>query len=188
MFYSNLATVSLDYQSYYVPTRAAGPFEQALIVNLQINLPSGLGLHGGSYVGPDGRLLYTAEAQGVLARGMTPRAPEQFRSSLGPNLLRGCVVDTTGRAVMGAALTINQTPVFTDSRGCFSLRERHARAHPLTVMVDEFLDGGHYRVVSAPRTIRSAADDVEPESLIVVAPVEVVPVSAAPVKREDHPV
>ncbi|SNS32701.1 hypothetical protein SAMN05421770_101512 [Granulicella rosea] len=168
-FLSNFATVNLDYQTYYVPTRATGPFEQAVIVNVLIHLPGGLALHGGSFVGPDGNLLYTAEAQGLYARGPQLRQPEQFHSSMGPMLLHGCVVDTAGKPVMGAALMINQTPIFTDSRGCFALRERRARVHPLSVMVDQFLDGGHYRVVSAPHLIRSAAGDVEPESLIVVA-------------------
>lgn len=165
MFLSNLATMSAEYQTYYVPGRAAGPFEQALIVNTDINLPRGVVLHAGTFVGPTGKLLYTGEVRAMMSRDGTA-APQGI--ALGAMVVRGRVTDTQGRPVAGAALLVNDVSVYTDANGVFSLRERRARAHTLTVLVEQFMDGGRYRVVSAPAMIRSEGENGG-ETLVVVA-------------------
>jgi hypothetical protein len=60
---------------------------------------------------------------------------------------------------MGAALLIDQLPVYTDSQGYFYVRERKPHQHPVAVLVDQFLDGGLYKVVSAPTEAKSSSDD-----------------------------
>lgn len=169
-FLSNFATLSADYQTYYVPARVTAPFEQALIVNAQVHLFGRLSIGGGTFVAPDGKLLYTVQAQGTISAQMAgvPNAAEHH--PFGDMVIRGRVVDTAGRPVMGAALMLGQLPVYTDSQGYFYVRERKSREHPLTVLTDQFLDGSLYRVVSAPPDIRSGRN-VGMETVVVVAKV-----------------
>jgi hypothetical protein len=165
-FLSNLATLSADYQTFYVPSRIDKPFEEALILNAQIHLFGRLTLNGGTFVAPDGSLLYTAEAEGTISPEITGNSNIAPRHVMGQMVLRGRVVDSTGQPIMGAALLIDQLPVYTDSQGYFYVRERKPHQHPLAVLVDQFLDGGLYKVVSAPTEAKSSSDD--PTGTLVV--------------------
>lgn len=167
-FLSNLATLSADYQTYYVPARVESPFEQALILNAQIHLFGRLALNGGTFVAADGQLLYTAEAEGAVSRqqGMETAAYQHY--SMGGMMVRGRVLDLSGQPVMGAALLVDQLSVYTDSDGYFYVRERKPRTHPLTVLVDQFLNGGSYRVVSAPAEATSSASEDQTVMTVVV--------------------
>jgi hypothetical protein len=164
---SNLATLSADYQTYYVPSQTSAPFEQALILNVQLRLFGRLSLEGGTFVAPDGKLLYTTQANGTVSRQMAGQPVDAERSSMGAMLLGGKVVDVDGQAVMGAAILVDQVPVYSDTEGCFFLRERKSHTHTLAVLGEKFLDGGIYRVLSAPVTLISSARD-QPENVIVV--------------------
>ncbi|WP_158944395.1 hypothetical protein [Granulicella sp. S190] len=167
-FLSNLATLSADYQTYYVPARVGDPFEEALIFNAEIHLFGRLSLNGGTFVAPDGQLLYTAEAEGTVSREQGAGASAFQRYSMGAMMIHGRVIDTMGQPVMGAALLIDQLPVYTDSDGYFYVRERKPREHPLTVLVDQFLNGGNYRVVSAPPKASSSANENQIGTTVVV--------------------
>jgi hypothetical protein len=167
-FLSNLVSVSAEYETYYVPQRNSSPFVQALIVDLQIRLFRGVTLHGGSFVAPDGRLRYTAEATGIMTREPTEGRGSVQHYSIGSSILRGRVMDVKGQPVEGAALLIGTVPVFTDSVGRFFLRERRPRTHSLQVLADKFLNGGNYEVESAPATVRATKNAAEPETLIIV--------------------
>lgn len=171
-FLSNLASISAEYQTYYVPQRNSSPFEQALILDVQLHLFRGITLHGATFVAPDGRLRYTADAQAVFARqGISDGSNEEnalVRASIGHMLIRGRVIDTTGHPIAGAALMIDRLPVYTNDDGFFYVRERKSHIHKLKVLVNQFLGGGVYRVVSAPATIRSSREGTEPETVIVV--------------------
>jgi hypothetical protein len=78
------------------------------------------------------------------------------------------VVDSKGQPVEGAALLIDNVPVFTDSDGRFFLRERRPHTHKLQVLADKFLNGGSYTVQSAPATVKATKNGAEPEAVIVV--------------------
>ncbi len=69
---------------------------------------------------------------------------------------------------MGAALMVDQSPVYTNSAGYFLMRERRVHTHPLQVLGDHFLDGYFYRVISAPTVTRSSAHEGPTETIIVV--------------------
>ncbi len=170
---SNLVSVTAEYQTYYVPERNSSPFVQALIVDVTMHLFRGISLHGGTFVAPDGSLKYTADTHAVTVREGT--VPENgtmdsgmVRASIGNMLLRGRVLDTEGHPIGGAALMIDSLLVYTDDDGLYYVRERKPHTHQLRVMVNEFLSGGTYRVVSAPETIRGTYDKNEPETVIVV--------------------
>lgn len=170
---SNLVSVTADYQTFYVPERNSAPFEQALIVDVTLHLFHGLSMHGGTFVAPDGSLKYTADTHAVTVReGSVPANggidPGMVRASIGSILLRGRVVDAQGHPVSGAALMIDNLLVYTDDDGCYYLRERKPHDHQLRVMVNQFLNAGTYRVVSAPATIKGTDDANEPDTAIVL--------------------
>jgi len=174
---SNLCTINADYQTYYVPERNSAPFEQALIIDVQLHLIRGLTLHGATFVAPDGSLRYTADAQAMAVRqgGSLPAGAENnlLHADLGPNVVHGTVVDVENRPVPGAALMIDQLLVYTDDEGMFYVRERKPREHEIKVMMNQFLDGFAYRVVSAPATVRSSVRSDEPGPVIIVERIKV---------------
>ncbi len=154
-FLSNLVTFSADYQTFYVPANIANPFEQVLLLSADLHLWGGVTLHGGSFVAPNGKVMYTTGADATASRNHASAAPAE-RNPMGNMVLDGRVVDRAGRPVGGAALRIDQRPVYTNSKGYFLIREKKPHLHQLEVLGDQFLDGYVYRVVSAPAQSKSA--------------------------------
>lgn len=171
-FLSNLVSVSADYETYYVPQRNSAPFEQAFIVDIQLHLFHGINLHGATFIAPDGSLRYTADAHAVFIRqggaSGTNDGTTFTHASIGPVWVRGRVMDTAGRPIAGAALMIDQLLVYTNDDGSFYIRERKSHSHELKVLTDQFLNGGCYRVITAPGMTRSADEGNELETVIVV--------------------
>jgi hypothetical protein len=171
---TNPLSITAEYQTYYVPERNSAPFEQALIVDVQLRVFHGITLHGGSFVAPDGGVRYTADAQAVAVRegGLAPpgvgEGSNLDQASIGGMLIRGTVVDTEKHPVPGAALMIDGLRIYTDDDGMYSVRERKGRPHRLRVLGDQFLNGGTYRVVSAPETISGMPENDDPETVIIV--------------------
>jgi hypothetical protein len=166
-FLSNILAVSVNYETFYIPTNIVAPFQQSIVVSARSTLFGRLRLHGNTYVDQLGHIRYTADASLFASRaGARPAA----HMSLGKYVLRGRVVDVKGNGVEGAALLFDQMPVFTDSTGAFLVREHKARTHRLTILGDQFLDVYHYDVVSAPETLTStAAEDDLGVTLVVKA-------------------
>ncbi|MGA7339511.1 MAG: hypothetical protein WBE72_09640 [Terracidiphilus sp.] len=175
-FLSNIASVSAEYQTYYIPERNAQPFEQALILDVQLHLIRGLTLHGATFVAPDGSLRYTADSQTIMTRQGSGAADNGGslldRAAIGSQVLRGTVADAAGHPIAGAALMFDQLLVYTDDDGAFLVRERKPHTHQLKVLVDQFLGGGVYRVVTAPATVKSDDESSAPETAIVVERLE----------------
>ncbi len=169
---SNLLTLSANYQTYYVPQLNSAPFEQALIVDVQLHLFRGITLHGATFVAPDGSLRYTTDAQTTMVRQGGEAMPAGFetlaRDDIGRDIVHGSVVDKEGRPVAGAALMIDRLLVYTDDHGLFFVRENKPHVHTLKVITNEFLNGETYNIVSAPATVRSSTDNDAPGIVIVV--------------------
>jgi len=165
---SNFVTVSANYDTFFVPANN-NAFEQALVLDVKMNLFGRVTLHGGTYIDPTGHLRYTADANTVMWRGQNGH-PAVKAVVMEPAIMRGCVVDASGRPVEGAALLIDKRRVYTGSDGCFFLREHKPGTHPLQVVVAEFLGAGKWHVVSAPATITSKldTDNAEPPAVVVV--------------------
>jgi hypothetical protein len=173
-FLSNPMSITAEYQTYYVPERNSSPFEQALILDVQLHLIQGIMLHGASFVAPDGSLRYTADTQAVAVRSgraMTAGDGESnlpLRESIGNMQVTGTVRDGDGHPVAGAALMIDGLLIYANDDGAFCVRERKTRTHQLTVLVDQFLNGGAWRVVSAPATVQSTSEGNAQDTVIVV--------------------
>ena len=63
---------------------------------------------------------------------------------------------------------LDQLVVYTNDDGLFYVRERKPHTHQLKVLVNQFLGGGVYRVISAPATTRSGYEKDTPETEVVV--------------------
>ena len=164
---SGVGVLSVDYQTVYIPTRPENPFQQSLMLDLQLSIFGRLLLHAGTFVSPAGKLLYTIDAHG--AQGIShSSASSATHPSLGNSVLSARVVDEAGNPVEGAALEIDGKLLYTDSAGSLFLRESKPSLHQFKVAVDDFLDGRIYRVVSQPMQIASSKA-VQPPSVIVVA-------------------
>jgi hypothetical protein len=171
-FLSNIASISAEYQTYYVPERNNAPFEQALILDVRLHVIHGVTLHGATFVAPDGSLRYTADEQAVVTRqgswGVPDGEATLAQGAIGSSLLQGTVVDAGGHPVTGAAIMIDKLLVYTNDDGIFFVRERKPRTHLLKVVPAQFLDGSSWRVVSAPAEARSSDASSGPDTVIVV--------------------
>lgn len=164
-FLSNILSVSVNYETFYIPTNIKAPFQESIVATAQSTLFGRLRLHGNTFVDQLGHIRYTADASLIASRaGAKPAA----HMSLGKYVIRGRVIDPKGNPVEGAALLFDQMPVFTNSMGTFVVREHKARTHRVTVLGDQFLDVYHYDVVAAPETLTSTAAEDDPGATLIV--------------------
>jgi hypothetical protein len=189
-FLSNRFSFSASYQTFYVPARNAQPFEQSLLLDMKLKVLGRLLLHGATFVDPAGKLRYTADGQTIVSHDQHVRNPDQV--ALGRYVMRGCVIDPDGRPIEGAAMMIDAKSIYTDSSGCFSIRESRPRSHHLTLVTSDFLIGGQWEVSAMPATIVSTTEEQSSEStvIIVVRRIPIVSstpsVSGASATRSDH--
>ena len=163
---TNRLSVSANYETYYVPLNPASPFQQSLMLDASLRLFGRLSLHGGTFVGPTGKLMYTATATGIMAKDIA--GSNGMQPSLGNSTVRILVADTSGKPVDGAALMVDARAVFTNDDGRFELRESKPRSHTLAVLTDKFLEDGRWEVASMPRQVWSSPREDDPETVIVV--------------------
>jgi hypothetical protein len=174
--------LSAEYQTYYVPTNPAKPFEQALILNGRIHAIDRLTLDGSTFVSPTGKLLYTVSAESELSRERPPSTEPFERHAIGRMTLRGRVLDLSGQPVMGAAIMFDEMRVYSDSDGYFYLSEQKVRWHAVKVLGEQFLDGYRYRVISAPVTVRTSPNETQRDTTVVVE--KIVPENKSLEKRK----
>jgi hypothetical protein len=178
---TNICTISANYENFYVPTRPSDPFQQSLILDVSLHLFGRINLHGATFVGPTGKLLYTATANGIASR--EPVANQAYRQpSIGNSIVHILVADVDHHPVEGAALLVDARPVFTNTEGTVVIRENKPHQHTITVVTDQFLDGGLWEVVSMPHTILSTTRDDDPGAVIVVRRI---PINAGNPKNGD---
>jgi hypothetical protein len=167
---TNVLTVSANYETFYVPIRTGSPFQESLLLDVSLHLFGRATLHGSTFVGPTGHLLYTAMANAVSGHGQS-REPMNV-NPLGNSVLRVMVVDPDKHPISGAALMVDSAAAFTDSEGTFILREKKPRPHTVSVLTDQFLDGGQWEVASMPEQVKSSTSLEDPGAIVVVRRIE----------------
>jgi hypothetical protein len=167
-FVSNRVTIGVEYQTLYIPFLTGGQFKQAVVLNLHLRPFGNYQFNAGSYVAPDGTVRYTAYGGTFLYHGKLGGANAPSSITLYKYIVRGRVVDEAGRAVRGAALRVDGEVVFSDSSGEFFVRKKRAATYTLEVLPDQFLVPGRFGVVSAPRQVATAPDELANEVTIVV--------------------
>lgn len=159
--------IRVDYQLLYLANRPQTPFQQAMEINAGLRLWHALGLELASSIGPTGTTGYTFRFTTFSARN-APASQAGLGVQVGNSVLMGRVVDEGGLPVSGAALTIDNTSIFTDTSGTFCFRERRPASHLLHVMLDQFLSPGHFVVSSAPNRVASQLEsDARPLRIVL---------------------
>jgi hypothetical protein len=69
-------------------------------------------------------------------------------------LITGSVVNRAGKPVVGAAIKVGKTTVYSDPAGNFFSRQKHDRSYDVQVLVAEFLTSGRWKVVRCPASAR----------------------------------
>ena len=166
-FLSNMFKIGVEYQTIYVPFATEDPFRQALNFHVTLQALGDFQANVGTYVGPDGRVRYTAYGSQYLYHGGSAGgAPKEV--GLLPNVVRGVVRDDSGRPVSGAALRVDKEIVYTDSRGSFFVRVKKSREVSIEVVPEESLAPGTYETVFAPERALAAPDEEVEEISIVL--------------------
>jgi hypothetical protein len=169
-FLTNRFKVNADYQNVYLPFRPDRPFEQALALNVAVQVVGPFQLTGGTNVAPDGHLRYTFGASTFLypERGLSwhQRGGETY--SFPKYIISGTVRDNSGLPVEGVAVHIGQELAYTDDSGHFQARFRRRNPMALRVATDEFLIPGTFEVVWAPPSVQPDPEEHPTEFTIVI--------------------
>jgi hypothetical protein len=161
-FVSNRFSIGLDHQTFFYPFagRSQSPFRQALMVNVQFQLPHNTQFHAATAVDAFGRLRYTSYADSYFyPHGSEDNGGGRFRR-LPDYVVRGIVVDDHQQPIRGAALRIGGQMVFTDSQGSFLLRVAKPKEYSLQVLLDQFMFPGQYEVLSAPAELHGGKEEL----------------------------
>lgn len=163
----NRLSVGLEYQTIYVPYVPSKPFTQAAVINIRFRPFGNVELNGGTAVGADGRVRYTAWGNDLMIRNQgyqqTPAA-----MTIPKYIIRGHVADETGKPIRGAALRIGKELTFTDSDGLFFVRVSKRAGVPLEVAFDEFLAPGNWEKVTVPERVNPELEEHAPELAVVL--------------------
>jgi len=152
----------------HAPLDPAQPFQRTLNLSIRLQL--------GNYraavattLTPSGAVVYDASAATFLYLGgenglfATPIATPLTRY-----VVQGIVRDDRGAPLSGAALLIGGELVFSDSRGRFFARFRSTRQVRITVLLEEFLVSGRFRVELVPAIVRPQLEGQASELTVVV--------------------
>jgi hypothetical protein len=163
LFGANLATpigeFSADYQIVHQPFQPFSPFRSALNLTARLQLGS-YSTSIGTFIRPDGTVDYAASGSTFLYMGSFGGVqPQQLGSGrMARCIVRGLVRDELGAPIEGAAVSLGEEVVFTNSSGQFQLRVKRPNRYALAVRPAEFLLPGQWEVVSAPSEVTAAEE------------------------------
>jgi len=166
---TSVGEIGVDYQIVHQPFAPFDPFRSAISLTARLQLGR-YTTSLGTYVQPDGRVDYAANAGTFLYLGEFGVQPQRIGGGAGiaRYLIRGRVIDETGTPVEGAAIDLGGETVFTNSRGEFLLRTRRPARYAVAVKLDEFLLPGSWQLQTAPESVTAAADERAPLIEIVL--------------------
>ncbi len=189
-FISNFATVSVDYQTLFLPfvPNAAGQFKQVMVLGLHFQLPHGVQFNMDTDVTPLGQVLYTAYGSTYEYRGMKNTSPgTSFSGAFFQYMVRGEVLDPEGEPIPGAALKIGSELAITDSDGNFMVRMKKPGEVSLKIAFEEFTAPGRYVIVQAPQTVKATRKESALEYSIVMRRLPNGVTTADPSHQQDLP-
>jgi hypothetical protein len=157
----------LEYQTIYVPYLPSKPFTQAAVINIRFRPFGNVELNGGTAVGADGRVRYTAWGNSLMVHNERYGQPAAAMA-IPKYIIRGRVADEAGKPIRGAALRIGKELAFTDSDGLFFVRVAKRAGMPVEVAFDEFLAPGNWEMVTVPEKANPALEEDAPELAVVL--------------------
>ncbi len=111
---------------------------------------------------------YTGYASAFLYRQRGGEGGSARKGTLYKNVVRGRVINETGKPIFGAALRVDGELVFTNSEGIFFVRRKKAKELRLEVLLDQFMFPGAYEVLSVPRTVKAAPEEMSEMNEVVI--------------------
>lgn len=189
-FISNFATVSVDYQTLFLPflTGPQGQFKQVMVVGLHFQLPHGVQFNMESNVTPLGQIRYTAYATTYAYRGMGGGSNgTSFNGSFFQNVVRGQVLDPGGNPIEGAAFHVGTELAVSDTEGNFMVRMKKPGTLAFTVAFDQFTAPGKYVIVQAPVKVNATKEDDAQDYAIVLKRLPNEVISVDPSHQPDTP-
>jgi hypothetical protein len=163
----NRLSAGLEYQTVYVPYLPTKPFTQAAVINIRFRPFGSVELNGGTAVGADGRVRYTAWGNDLMVHSERYGQPAAAMS-IPKYIIRGHVADEAGKPIRGAALRIGKELAFSDSDGLFFVRVTKRAGVPVEVAFDEFLAPGNWEMVTVPGRANPALEEDAPELAVVL--------------------
>jgi len=145
-YHANLITVSAGYSTSYFPVLDA--FEKVFSAQITLQLPNAMTVTGGTVTTPDGKTRWSVYGTKFGQGNMTHAEPVS-----GKYEYSGAVVTVDGLPVLGAAVMLGKTEVFTNKEGIFLMPSRKRKTLAVKVLVNDFMAPGKWLVVSGPMTI-----------------------------------
>jgi len=163
---SNVATVSVDYSTQYLPLGRG--FQQVLSVSVSLQLPHSTSLNAQTVTAPDGALKFSVYGGTYVQGPMAGREAGQHRSVRGKYLVRVQVLSKTGEPVEGIAVHIGKNWAVSNSAGLAWVRSKRARPQPVEISLGESTAPGLWRLISAPDVALPAPEGSGAPSIAVV--------------------
>ncbi|MCL2658989.1 MAG: hypothetical protein FWD64_00530 [Acidobacteriaceae bacterium] len=164
-YFSNRITAGVYYNTTYIPTNIARPYQPNYSFNGTFKLTNRISISGSKSIDPYGKGYYIASAS--LSSYSTNWTGNMPAIKIGDFAVRGQVITPDNQPVSGIAIQIDKALIYTDMNGNFELREKNKKSHAITVIPSLSTTQLTYDVISAPSRIESTGDD-EPGITIVV--------------------
>lgn len=166
---TNRFSIGISYQTLYVPFRPDHPFNQAVSINLNLNVHGNLRLSTATSFTPQGKMIYTlAGSDSYYRLSGLEAAPQPQVYRLHGYVIKGRVTVPDGLPVYGAAIRIGKELVYSDRNGRFFARERKSGSYKVEVVLKEFIATGNFAVTSAPDQAVTTKDQDAAEIAIVL--------------------
>ncbi|MCL2660063.1 MAG: hypothetical protein FWD64_06040 [Acidobacteriaceae bacterium] len=181
-YFTNRFSAGVNYNTTYVPTSIARPFQPnysfngsvKIIRRLSAGFSKSIDPYGtGYYMWSVGYSSYTSDFAG-----------DRPAVNLGDFAVRGHVTTSDNQPVPGIAIMIDKEVVYSDLSGNFEVWEKKRRRHQFTVVPSLSTNVASYQVVSAPSTVESVQGN---DSGITIVVKEISPQHGAAELYKEHP-
>jgi hypothetical protein len=166
---SNVATLTVDHQLYMSPLAAAfggKSIFQAWTFGIRFRAPRGTNANVNTFVTPDGKMRWGGYLSGLRYDVVHPyQSPAPTFSRY---IIRGVVVDSSGKGVWGIAVQIGDELVLSDSNGEFFARVKSAKPQPLIVAKDFSIQTETWKLKTAPGTAQGVLETATSAPIQVV--------------------
>lgn len=157
-YQSGFTSISVDYQTVYVPLREPDPFVRTLALSVRLQLGRYMTSIASS-LDHAGNVNYTASGSTFLYLGEFGAGAAPITLKFERFVVRGRVVNEAGEPIEGAAIEVGSEFAVSNSQGDFLVRVPRPGELPLRVALADFTVPGRFEVVSAPATATAAAEE-----------------------------
>jgi hypothetical protein len=172
---SNFISFSVDQQVYMSPLAAAFGGKsvfQAWTFSVRLRAPYGASVNADAYVDPYGTTRLGGYLSGLRYSAVAPT--HSVSPVFSKYIIRGKVLDETGKGVWGIAVRIGTELVLSDENGEFYLNVKNTKPMPLTVVKESSIQTSRWSLNSSPTVAQGrleAATDAPLQITVNTSPV-----------------